>query len=61
YFTTKTDSKYFESEIFGKILEYLKLNFGTCEMIEKNSKLSLVITNVNSASKAIDICKDILS
>ena len=61
HFTTKTDSTYFESEMFGKILEYLKLNFGTCEMIEKNSKLSLVITNVNSASKAIDICKDILS
>ena len=61
HFTTKTDSTYFESEMFGKILEYLKLNFGTCEMREKNSKLSLVITNVNSASKAIDICKDILS
>ena len=60
YFTTKTNSKYFESDIFGEILEYLKLNFRTCEMIEKNSKLCLVITNVNSASKAIEICKDIL-
>ena len=60
YFTTKTDSVYFESEMFGKILEYLKLNFGKCEMIEKNSKLTLVIMDVNSASKAIDICKIIL-
>ena len=60
HFTTKTDSTYFESEIFGKILEYLKLNFRTCKMTEKKSKLYLVIKNIKSASKAIDICKDIL-
>ena len=60
YFTTKTDSIYFESEMFGKILEYLKLNFRTCKMTEKKSKLYLVIKNIKSASKAIDICKDIL-
>ena len=40
--------------------EYLKLNFGSCKMIEKKSKLTLVITEVKSASKAIDLCKNIL-
>ena len=60
YFTKETDSKYFESDMFGRILEYLKLNFRTCRMIEKNSRLTLIIMHVNSASKAIDICKKIL-
>ena len=61
YFTTKSDSLYFESKVFGKILEYLKHNFSTCNMKEKNNKLSLVISDVNSATKAIEICKQILN
>ena len=61
YFTTKTDSKYFDSEVFGKILNYLKNNFESCEMKEKNNKLSLIINNIDSVSKAISICKNILS
>lgn len=60
YFTTKSDSLYFESDVFGKILEYLKYHFNTCSMKEKNNKLSLVISEVNSATKAIEICKKIL-
>ena len=60
YFTTKTDSIYFESEVFGKILEYLKINFNTCRMTEKNSKPTLILANINSALRAIDICDDIL-
>ena len=61
YFTTKTDSKYFDSYVFGKILNYLKNNFESCEMKEKNNKLSLIINNIDSVSKAISICKNILS
>ena len=61
YFTTKTDSKYFDSDVFGKILNYLKNNFESCEMKEKNNKLSLIINNIDSVSKAISICKNILS
>jgi transcription-repair coupling factor (superfamily II helicase) len=60
YFTTKSDSLYFESDVFGKILEYLKHHFTNCSMKEKNNKLSLVISEVNSATKAIEICKKIL-
>ena len=60
YFTTKSDSPYFESETFGLILEYLKQNFTTCEMKEKREKLSLVFKEVASVSSAIRICKSIL-
>ena len=60
YFTTKSDSPYFESESFGLILEYLKQNFTTCEMKEKAEKLSLIFKEVDSASSAITICKSIL-
>ena len=60
YFTIKRSSLYFESNAFNKILEYLKHNFNSCEMKEKSGKLSLIIKDINSAAKAIDICKEIL-
>ena len=59
YFTTKRNSDYFESESFLKILEYVKYNFDKCEMKEKSNKLILIIKEINSASKAIKICKNI--
>ena len=57
YFTTKKDSLYFESESFSKILEYLKQNFTKAEMKEKKDKLVLIVKDINSADKAIKICK----
>ena len=59
YFTTKKDSLYFDSESFNKILEYLKQNFGVSEMKEKSDKLVLIIKNIHSANKAIQICNNI--
>ena len=59
YFTTKKDSLYFESESFSKILEYVKQNFNKAEMKEKKDKLVLIIKNINSANKAIEICNNI--
>ena len=59
YFTTKKDSLYFESESFSKILEFLKQNFTMSEMKEKSDKLVLIIKNIRSANKAIEICNNI--
>ena len=59
YFTTKKDSLYFDSESFSKILEYLKQNFAVSEMKEKSDKLVLIIKNIHSANKAIQICNNI--
>ena len=59
YFTKKKDSLYYESESFSKILEYLKQNFTKAEMKEKKDTLVLIIKDINSANKAIEICKNI--
>ena len=59
YFTTKKDSLYFESESFSKILEFLKQNFNKAEMKEKKGKLVLIIKDINSPNKAIEICNNI--
>ena len=54
------DSPYFESESFGKVLEFLKNNFNNSEMKENNSKLSFSVKNIVSVSDAINICNKII-
>jgi hypothetical protein len=45
--------------MFKRALDYLKPNFGTCEMIEKKGKLSMRIKNINSIDGALGVCKEI--
>ena len=59
YFTSQSDSLFYESEMFKKSLDYLKTNFERCEIIEKMGKLSMRIKNINSVKEALVVCKDI--
>ena len=59
FFTTDKSSPYFESRQFSKVLEYLKKNFRTCEMKEKNGKLSFVVKDISELKTAISFCKKI--
>ena len=59
YFPSQADSPYYNSEMFKQALDYLKPNFGTCEMIEKKGKLSMRIKNINSIEGALVVCKEI--
>jgi transcription-repair coupling factor (superfamily II helicase) len=60
YFPSQADSPYYNSAAFQQILEYLKHNFGACEMIENKGKLSILIKNVNSIEGALSVCKEIV-
>jgi transcription-repair coupling factor (superfamily II helicase) len=60
YFPSKADSPYYNSEMFKRALDYLKPNFGTCEMIENKGKLSMRIKNINSIEGAIGVCEKIV-
>ena len=59
FFTTDKSSPYFESRQFSKVLEYLKKNFRTCEMKEKNGKLSFVVKDISELKTSISFCKKI--
>jgi transcription-repair coupling factor (superfamily II helicase) len=60
YFPSQADSPYYNSAAFQQILEYLKHNFGACEMIENKGKLSILIKNVNSIEGALSVYKEIV-
>jgi len=60
YFPSQADSPYYNSDAFKQALDYLKPNFGTCEMIENKGKLSIRIKNINSIEGALGVCRSII-
>lgn len=60
YFPSQADSPYYNSATFQQALEYLKPNFGTCEIIENKEKLSMRFKNINSIEAALSVCEDII-
>ncbi len=54
------DSSYFQSPIFGKILDYLKHNHRNCEMKELKGKLIFRLRNIESIQEAIDTCQKLI-
>ena len=61
YFTSKTDSPYYNSPSFNLVLNYLKHNFSHCKMIEKKEKLSLRVAEISKLKDALLLCESILN
>ena len=56
----ESESPYYNSDAFKKILEYLKQNFSTCKLNENKGKLSLSIKNIKSINAALKATKNIM-
>ncbi|MGV6860871.1 MAG: transcription-repair coupling factor [Putridiphycobacter sp.] len=54
YFVYKQDSPYYESPQFTKVLNYIQTNPSNCKMSERNQKLRLVYTGIDSIEKALN-------
>ena len=61
YFVTNPDSPYFQSEAFGRILDYVGHNPRRCNFHETAGKRSVIIADVPSVDTALTICREILS
>ena len=61
YFVSNTDSPYYQSEAFGKVLNYVSRNPRQCNFREVNGKRSIVIASVPSIDAALSICRSILT
>ncbi|MCL2650181.1 MAG: transcription-repair coupling factor [Candidatus Azobacteroides sp.] len=53
------DSPYYQSEAFGKLLNYVQKNYKLCQLKEEKNRRSLIIQNVNSVEKALHILTEI--
>ena len=61
YLPISKNTLYYNSFQFKKVLDFLKNYSKSCEMNEKNERLSLKLNNINSIESALNICKNILS
>jgi transcription-repair coupling factor (superfamily II helicase) len=59
FFVSNPDSPYFQSEAFGKILNYVSNHPRQCNFREANGKRSVVISLVTSVGNALTVCRTI--
>jgi transcription-repair coupling factor (superfamily II helicase) len=61
YFVSIPDSPYYQSEAFGKVIDYMTKNVRRCNLREANGKRSMVVTNIPSVASALTICREIMT
>lgn len=58
-FVSNTQSAFYQSAAFGRIINYIGYHPRRCNLKEKNGKRSMVVSQVASVKEAVDILKDI--
>ena len=61
YFVSNPNIPYYQSDAFGKVLNYVSRNPRQCNFRETNGKRSIVIAPVSSVGAALTICQAILT
>ncbi len=61
YFVSQERTEYFQTDKFGKILDYIKNNPKTCSIKEIKSKLVLTVEKVNSIDSLDNLLNKIIS
>lgn len=61
YFVSNLESPYYQSEAFGKIINYMSQNPRICNLREQNGKRSIVIKDVKDVQTAVRIMQEIVS
>ncbi len=59
-FISNQDSPFFETAVFGRILQYVQQNQRSCEMKEKNGKLTLNFGRIGTVRQALSILEKII-
>ena len=59
YFVSNPHSPFYESDTFGRIIDFATQNLRRCNLREQNSKRSLVITDVPTVGEAVNVLKTI--
>jgi transcription-repair coupling factor (superfamily II helicase) len=59
FFVSNSNSPYFQSEAFGRVLNYVSSHPRQCNFREANGKRSVVISPVSSVASALTICRAI--
>ena len=58
-FVSNTNSMYYQSTAFGKVLNYIGYHPRQCNLKEKNGKRSMVVNDVKSVEQAVKVLREI--
>lgn len=58
-FVSNTQSAFYQSAAFGRVINYIGYHTRRCNLKEKNGKRSMVVSQVASVKEAVEILKDI--
>lgn len=58
-FVSNTQSAFYQSAAFGRVINYIGYHPRRCNLKEKNGKRSMVVSQVASVKEAVEILKDI--
>ena len=59
YFSPNLPNSYYESDVFGKILDYIQLHPYTCQLTEKNGKRLFIINKITNVTELLLILRSI--
>ena len=57
YFVSQPDSPYYQSEAFGRVLDFVAGNPRRCNFREQDGRRSMVITDVPTTKAAVELLK----
>ena len=59
YFVSNPNSPYYQSDAFGRLLDFIGRNVRRCNLREQNGKRSMVINNVPTVGEAVSVLQSI--
>jgi transcription-repair coupling factor (superfamily II helicase) len=59
YFVSNPNSPYYQSDAFGRVLDYVGHHVRRCNLREQNGKRSMVITDVPTVEEAVSVLRTI--
>ena len=59
YFVSNAHSPFYQSETFGRVIEYATTNVRRCNLREQNGKRSMVVTDVPTVGEAVNVLRAI--
>ena len=59
YFVSNSDSPYYQSEAFGRVLDYIAHNARRCNLREQNGKRSMIVADVPTVDAALRVMQEI--
>ncbi len=61
FFVSNPDSPYYQSQAFGRMIDYMMLYTRRCDLREQNGKRSMVIKDVTNVETAVSVLREIVS